>query len=449
MKQYTILAAAGGLGGTTFSGLTNINLPAGFTDSLSYSGNNVLLNLTATLGSTGGLNQNQQNVVDALSNFFNNGGALPPNFVTLGGLTGGNLTSALSQVSGEAATGAQQVAFQLGGQFLNVMLDPFVDGRGGVAGSGGRAFGFAPERAALLEDAALAYAKAMKAPQPLVPAEPLWTTWGAAYGGYNTTAGDAVAGTHDLIARAGGVAGGFDYRLTRDTVVGFALAGGATGWSIAQSLGGGRSDALQVGGYAVTRSGPAYVAASAAFTNHWISTDRFAALADHLAATFDAQSFGAHIEGGYRFPLADFGITPYVALQAQSFHTPTYSETDLTAGGFGLTYNARAATDTRSELGARFDYVAAVTPDAVLTLRSRLAWAHDWVSDPSLAAVFQALPGASFIVNGALPAKDSGLASAGAELRLARGVTLLAKFDGELAGRSNTYAGTGTVRVNW
>ena len=38
-KQYTILTAAGGLGGTTFAGLTNTNLPAGFTENLSYSGN--------------------------------------------------------------------------------------------------------------------------------------------------------------------------------------------------------------------------------------------------------------------------------------------------------------------------------------------------------------------------------------------------------------------------
>jgi hypothetical protein len=37
-------------------------------------------------------------------------------------------------------------------------------------------------------------------------------------------------------------------------------------------------------------------------------------------------------------------------------------------------------------------------------------------------------------------------ASAGAELRLANGVVLLAKFDGEFASHSSTYAGTGTVR---
>jgi hypothetical protein len=37
--------------------------------------------------------------------------------------------------------------------------------------------------------------------------------------------------------------------------------------------------------------------------------------------------------------------------------------------------------------------------------------------DPVLMATFQALPGASFMVNGAAPAKNSVLASAGAELK--------------------------------
>jgi hypothetical protein len=41
------------------------------------------------------------------------------------------------------------------------------------------------------------------------------------------------------------------------------------------------------------------------------------------------------------------------------------------------------------------------------------------------------------------------LTTAGAEYRLANGVTLLAKFDGEFASRSSTYAGTGTVRYAW
>jgi uncharacterized protein with beta-barrel porin domain len=88
-------------------------------------------------------------------------------------------------------------------------------------------------------------------------------------------------------------------------------------------------------------------------------------------------------------------------------------------------------------------------PYRVLAFRARLAWAHDWISDPSLAAVFQTLPGASFIVNGATPAKNSALTSAGAELRIANGLSFLAKFDGEFAAHSSTYAGTGVVRYTW
>src|SRR5262249_33981827 len=222
---------------------------------------------------------------------------------------------------------------------------------------------------------------------------PRWTTWGAGFGGYNKTGGDpAVVGSHDLIARTFGYAAGLDYHITRDSVAGFALAGGGTNWSLAQGLGSGRSDAFQAGAYAATRSGPAYLAASLAFANHWMSTDRFAAFGDHLTADFRAQSYGARAETGWRFGIPVAGITPYAAVQAQRFHTPTYNEVDLTGVGFGLAYNSRTGTDTRSELGARFDHVAAVNPAALLTLRARLAWAHDWVTDPTLAPAFQALP---------------------------------------------------------
>jgi uncharacterized protein with beta-barrel porin domain len=85
----------------------------------------------------------------------------------------------------------------------------------------------------------------------------------------------------------------------------------------------------------------------------------------------------------------------------------------------------------------------------VLALRGKLAWGHDWITDPSVMPAFQALPGATFIVQGATPAKNSALTSAGAELRLINGVSLLGEFAGEFAAHPQTYAGTGTVRYTW
>jgi autotransporter-associated beta strand protein len=448
-RSYTILSAAEGRTGT-FDLILPMGLPVGFQASLSYTDKTVVLDLASQLARQPGQSVGQLQVSTAIDRFFNNGGVLPPAFLPLFGLTGSNLSNALSQLSGETATGAQKVGFQLGDQFLNLMLDPFVDGRSGVGGADHPALGFAPERETMPPDIAHAYAAVLKAPPKGVPLyEPRWTVWGGSYGGSNRTTGDlAVTGSHDLSARTVGFAGGFDYRLTPDTVVGLAFAGGGTDWSHAQGLGGGKSDAFQAGLYGATKSGPAYLAAAFAFANHWMSTDRFA-FGDHLTADFNAQSYGGRLEGGYRFGMPYGGITPYAAIQAQSFHTPGYTETGVIPNGFALAFNGRDATDTRSELGARFDRVLALYTNAVLALRGRVAWAHDWVSDPTLTPLFQTLPGASFIVNGATPAQDSALVSAGGELRLANGVTLLAKFDGEFASHSSTYGGTGTIRYRW
>jgi uncharacterized protein with beta-barrel porin domain len=106
------------------------------------------------------------------------------------------------------------------------------------------------------------------------------------------------------------------------------------------------------------------------------------------------------------------------------------------------------STDVRSELGARFD-----NPEVIggmpLLLRARVAWAHDWVSNPSLSAAFESLPGANFTVNGAPLPQNSALTSAGAELFITPRVTVLVKFDGEFAPGSQTYAGSGTLRYIW
>src|SRR5262245_28385691 len=335
-RSYTTLTADNRRTGR-FEDLETFGLPRNFRARLDYFNNSVDLNLRAQLIGDGrspfqpialppipGLpstpedppapspppfTSNQLSVGRAIDNFFNNGGTLPPTFVSLYGLSGGNLINALDQLSGEAATGAQKVGFQMESQFLNVMLDPFVDGRSGIGGADHPALGFAPERETMPPDIAHAYASVLKAPTPVY--EPRWTAWGGAYGGSNRTTGDlAVSGSHDLSARAVGFAAGLDYRLTPDTVAGFAFAGGGTDWSLAQGLGGGKSDAFQAGLYGATRWGPAYLAAAFAFTNHWMSTDRFA-VGDHLTANFNAQSYGGRIESGYRFATIYGGITPY------------------------------------------------------------------------------------------------------------------------------------------
>ena len=394
---------------------------------------------------------NQTNTGNALNNFLNSGGTLPTNFQNLFNLSGAQLQTALSQLDGEAATDAEKGAVALMNQFMGLMLDPFVAGR--IGSLNGNSIGFAPEQqASFPPDIAQAYASVFKAP-PMAAPPPTqqWTAWGSGFGASSTTNGNATVGSTNVTAADYGFAAGMDYHVTPSTLYGFALAGAGTSWNLAQGLGGGRSDAFQAGVYAKSYWGPAYVAGALAFANNWFTTDR-SALGDQLQSSFNGQSYGGRLETGYRYGLPAsggvIGATPYAAIQTQWFHTPTYSETDLSGGGLGLTYNSMTANDTRSELGARFDDLTAVN-GLPLILRARLAWAHDWVTNPALDAVFQSLPGASFIVNGAKPPADSALVSAGAELHLTSRWSIAAKFDGEFANGSDTYGGSGTLRYTW
>ena len=443
-KQTTILHADGGLGGTTFSGFA---APTGFTGILAYTPTDVVSTLTANLGAGAGLSPNQQNVTTVINNFFNNGGTLPGAFVPVFALSGGSLAKALSQLSGEAATGTERAAIQLTNEFLELMLDPFVNGRGN-GGIGSGAMGFAPaQQTNLPTDIALAYGSILTKAPPKPVFEQHWTAWGSAYGGSNNANGNAAVGSNNVTASTFGLGGGMDYHLSPSSVVGFALAGAGTNWGLANALGTGRSDALQVGTYGMSWFGPAYVAGALAFSNHWFTTSR-SAPGDQLTASFVGQSYGARLESGYRFPvLPMLGVTPYDALQFQDFHAPAYSESDM-PGGVGLSYNAMNAIDVRSELGSRFD-APTVLYGKPLVLYGRLAWAHEFVSNPALSASFETLPTASFTVFGAPIPHDSALTTAGVQLFLSANWSLIAKFDGEFASGSQTYIGSGMLRYTW
>jgi uncharacterized protein with beta-barrel porin domain len=257
-------------------------------------------------------------------------------------------------------------------------------------------------------------------------------------------------GSNDATSRVYGTAVGADYRFSPFTIAGFALAGGGTSFSVANA-GTGRSDLFQAGAFVRHTVGPAYFTAALAYGWQDITTDRTVTVAgtDMLQARFNANAFSGRLEDGYRFVTPWMGITPYAAAQFTTFDLPAYAESVLSgAGTFALSYGAKSVTDARSEIGLRTDKSWALT-DSILTLRSRFAWAHDYDPDRSIAATFQALPGASFVVNGAAQAHDSALTTASAEVKWRNGWSAAATFEGEFSSVTNSYAGKGVVRYAW
>jgi uncharacterized protein with beta-barrel porin domain len=454
-KQYTIVHATGGVTGT-FGSQVNTNLPAGFKSSLSYDGNDAYLNLALSFippsspNFGGRLSGNQAAVGAALVNFFNSTGGIPMVF--------GSLSPAgLTQASGETATGTQQTTFDAMNQFMSVMTDPFVAGRGEGNSVSGGATGYADEQA-------LDYAQSRKpndalaaiytkAPAMADPFAQRWSEWTAGYGGSQTTDGNAAVGSNATTSAIYGTAVGADYRFSPFTLAGFALAGGGTNFSVNGS-GSGRSDLFQAGAFIRHTVGPAYISAALAYGWQDITTDRTVTVAgvDQLRAEFNANAFSGRLESGYRFVSAwagGIGLTSYAAAQFTTFDLPAYAE-QATVGSnvFALAYDAKDVTDVRSELGIRTDKSFAM-PDGVLTLRGRLAWAHDYDTDRSIGATFQTLPGASFVVNGAAQASDSVLTTASIERKWTNNWSIAATFEGEFSNVTNSYAGKGVVRYQW
>jgi uncharacterized protein with beta-barrel porin domain len=417
----------------------------------------VLLNFTAALGAQSGLGSNQQAVANVINNFFNSGNALPPNFLNVFGLTGSNLAATLAQLSGESGVGSQQATFSAMTQFMGVLTDPFIDGRG--VGAGNTTLGASHYAD---DGAASAYASigksrdayAMFTKTPIASTyDPRWSVWASGFGGAQTTSGNAALGSNSSTSSIAGTAVGADYRFSPFTIAGFALAGGGTSFS---TLGGGsgHSDLFQAGVFIRHTVGQAYITGALAYGWQDITTNRTvnAAGLDQLRAEFNANAYSGRIEGGYRFVtpwIGGIGITPYAAGQFTTFDLPAYAESVVSgSNAFALAYGARDVTDIRSELGIRTDKSYA-TPTGVLTLRGRLAWAHDFDPDRSIGATFQTLPGASFVVNGAVQASESALTTASVEMKWLNGWSAAATFEGEFSKVTSSYAGKGVVRYVW
>ena len=440
-RQYTILNATGVVSGT-FGAQVNTSLPSNFTSNLSYDTHNAYLNLVLNFvpPPSGGLGTNQQNVANAIVGFFNSTGGVP---LVFGGLT----SAGLGQISGETATGMQQTTFNAMTQFMGVMTDPFLDGRGGTStASGASHYTEAGSGRGAGRDA---YAMITKAGAP-IPFTQRWSVWAAGYGGSQTTNGNATLGSNTATSRIYGTAVGADYRISANTLAGFALAGGGTNFNL-NGFGNGRSDLFQAGAFVRHTVGATYFSGALAYGWQDVTTDRTVTVAgiDRLRAQFNANAWSGRAEGGYRFATPLIGLTPYAAGQFTTFELPAYAETVVSgANTFALAYGAKTVTASRSELGLRTDKSFAMN-DAVLTLRGRAAWAHDFNPDRSINATFQTLPGAGFTVNGAAQSADKALTTASAEVKWMSGFSLAATFEGEFAGNVNSYAGKGVARYIW
>jgi hypothetical protein len=353
--------------------------------------------------------------------------------------------------TGEAGSGGEFAATLAMNSFLSQLFDsPFSEGRGlgpgdeNAPGPGTvRVLGYGPEDSP--SAARSIFESFIGKAGGTVPDPRRWYVWAAAYGSQNTTAGDALAGTHGRTARAYGFTTGFDHRVSPNTSVGIAVSAGRTDFRLSDDLGTGHSDMLELALRGRSDFNNSYVAGAIAYGFHAASTARDVTFTgERLTGSYFGHDVAARLEIGYRFAW----FSPYAALGSQAFFTPAYSESP-SSSALAIGYDAHTATTLRTELGVRVNQSVPLSSDRTLALRGRVAWAHDFWSDPNATAHFLATPTLSFPTLGAVPPTDSLLVSAGAEIRLRSGVALAGVFDGEFARGSQTYVGTVRLSYSW
>ena len=404
-SKVRVLTSPNGLTGQ-FSALTYNTGYYNVRPVLSYDDEDIYFTLLqAFLAPPPGTPRNGLNIANAINGAIAAGYTLPASFQNLFLLSPAVFAPTINSMGNQTGIAAAQGAIATMNSFLGLIFDyPGPTNQQEAA----TAIGFAPERRVSPEvaraHAAVTPKDRLAAAAPLVaPTLPSWAFWGSTFGGVARLEGDALVGSQDVASNIFGTAVGADYRVFPNTKIGFALAGGETSFSLSGAFGSGRSDFFQGALYGKSYFGAGYVAGAVAGGTQWVKSDRTVVLGsavDSLTASYTLPIAAGRLESGYRFGTAQYGLTPYGAVQAQTAFIPGYVET--ASSGTGATANVVASYDVpavRSELGAWAD--TRLWTNSNILLRGRAAWVHEFIRDATVSAksiskVFHAHPKAAW-----------------------------------------------------
>ncbi len=448
--NYTLISAQGGHSGSFATVDTQGSFGPAIRTNVTYTGTDVLLSLdpNAILSVVGAtpLSRNALGVAAAFDRAVA-GGADPSAYFNLYNTQASALPGALNSLSGEVHTSANTMAVQASGQFLGMMLDPFANGRDGMlvsaAEAGLSAAAFSASRSAVELPSG-------KGPRPVLREAPKnYRVWGAVAGGSARLDGDAAAGSARNKTSDGHVAVGVDVAILPGTIAGIAVSGGQSDATLGNGMGSATADVYQAGLYGMTRFGAFSLGASGAYSSLQVETKRAVPVlgVNSVKGSYRAESWSGRLEAAWAAAtFAGVTLSPIAAIQAQSVRTPGFTETNgFTGAAFGVTSLGRSNSTVRSELGAKLG-IDTVLAGAQVNLYAKAAWAHYYVRDAGFSAGLVGLSGASFVTEGAKPARDAALLSVGADVKLSSQMSLGARLDSELSSSARSYAGSLRLR---
>jgi len=209
----------------------------------------------------------------------------------------------------------------------------------------------------------------------------------------------------------------------------------------------GTSDNYHLGAYAGAQHGRLGVRTGAAYTWHNVETSRSISapgIADSASADYDAGTFQAFGEIGYRIDTPAAAVEPFVNLAYVNVKTDAFRE----QGGAAALDSARDKSDTVfSTLGVRASSEFSIGA-AQATARATLGWRHAY-GDVVPTNTHSFAGGDGFTVTGVPIARNSAVLEAGVDMQVGDAATLGVGYQGQVAKGAQQHGVTATLRVRF
>lgn len=254
--------------------------------------------------------------------------------------------------------------------------------------------------------------------------------WGHAFGSWGSFDGNGNAAGLDT--SSGGFLMGVDTVVADTWRLGVMAGYGRLSFDADGPAGSGSSDNYHLGLYGGTQWGQLGFRSGLAYSWHNIETSRSLAipgLSDSLKSEYDAGTFQAFGELGYRIDASGASFEPFANLAHVSLHTDGFDED---GGAAALSGDSGTTDATFTTLGLRAS-TGFTLGGMRATARGMAGWRHGFGDTTPLAT--QAFAGSdAFTVAGAPIAEDAAIIEAGFDIDLTDAATLGVSYEGQFGG---------------
>lgn len=409
--RYTLLSATGPVNGT-YGGLTGVlATDSPFVDfALAYDARNVYLDTSRTSTSFAevGATFNQRSVATA-SQALGGGNPIYDNILFL---TTPEARNAFDMLSGEIHASTHSALIEDSHFVRDAAGDRIRAAFDGVGASSVPVMAYGPGGS------------------ELVPAtSDKFGVWGRGFGAWGHLDGDGNAARLDR--STGGFLAGGDTAVGENGRLGMLAGYSHTSFDVDDRASSGSSDNYHLGVYAGAQHGNLGFRSGLAYTWHRIETERFVVVpgfSDSLSTDYDAGTFQAFGELGYRIDTVSASFEPYANLAYVNFDADGFTEK---GGAAALSSGGQSSDTTYTTLGLRAS--TELTFGTVnATARGGLGWRYAFGDiRPETGLAFAG--GSSFAIEGAPIAKNAALLEAGLDVNITENATLGIAYQGQIA----------------